>query len=261
MSGMEFKTLQAALDSGPLTYIQGGEGRPILHLHSSGGPRVTAVTEQLARRHTIHMPTVPGFNGTPTHDAVSTMVDLADLMAKFVRTVIGGPCDVVSESFGGWTALWLAARHPDLVAQLVLQAPAGLRTEGTGGLPADPIQRSRMLFAMPERAPRETRSAEVLARNQQVRDGYVGGISLDTALQATLPGIKARTLVLMGTLDEVVPIETARRLKTGLPNAHLSFVYGAAHALEFDQPQRVARLIGAFLEHGEAFLVRRPGAT
>jgi pimeloyl-ACP methyl ester carboxylesterase len=259
MSEIEFKTLQANLDSGPLHYIQGGKGPPILHLHSSGGPRVTAVTEQLARRHTIYMPTVPGFEGTATHATVKTMVDLADLSAKFVRTVVGGPCDVVSESFGGWTALWLAARHPDLVEQLVLQAPAGLRIGG--GVPADPAERFRMLFAVPERAPKETRSAQVLARNQQVRDGYVGGVSLDTALQDALPSIKARTLVLMGTLDEVVPIDTARRLKAGLLNAHVSYVYGAAHALEYDQPQRVARLIGAFLEHGEAFLVRRPGSA
>jgi pimeloyl-ACP methyl ester carboxylesterase len=256
MSEMAFEELQVALDSGPVHYMRGGEGPPILHLHSSGGPRITDVTRQLARRHTIHMPTVPGFEATPTHDTVKTMIDLADLMAKFVRTVIGAPCDVVAESFGGWTALWLAARHPDLVEQLVLQAPAGLRTGG--GLPDDPAERFRMLFAVPERAPKETRSPEVLARNQQVRGGYVGGISLDTALQDALPGIKARTLVLMGTLDEIVPLETARRLKSGLPNAHLSFVYGAAHALEYDQPQRVARVIGAFLEHGEAFLVRRP---
>ncbi len=258
MSETRFKELQVGLDSGPLHYIHGGEGRPILHLHSSGGPRITAVTDHLARRHTIYMPTVPGFNGTPTHGSVSTTVDLADLMAKFVRTVIGGPCDVVSESFGGWIALWLAVRHPDLVEQLVLEAPAGLRTEGTGGLPADPAERLRKLYAVPDRAPKETRSAEVLAENQRVRDGYAGGISLDTALEDALARIKARTLILFGTADEVVPIDTARRLKAGVTNSHLSFVYGAAHVPEFDQPQRTARLIGAFLEHGEGFLVRRP---
>ncbi len=258
MNETRFRELQVGLDSGPLHYIHGGEGRPILHLHSSGGPRITAVTDDLARRHTIYMPTVPGFNGTPTHGSVSTMVDLADLMAKFVRAVIGGPCDLVSESFGGWIALWLAARHPDLVEQLVLEAPAGLRTEGTGGLPVDPDQRLRKLFAVPERAPKETRSAEVLAENQRVRDGYAGGITFDTAIQNALPRIKARTLILFGTQDEVVPIDTARRLEAGIANSHLSFIYGAAHVPEFDQPQRTARLIGAFLEHGEGFLVRRP---
>ena len=261
MTEIQFKELQIALDGGPLHYIQGGDGPPILHVHSSGGPRVSPVTERLAQRHTIYMPTMPGFNATPTHPTVASMIDLADLVARLVRKVIGSPCDVVSESFGGWIALWLAARHPELVEQLVLEAPAGLRTEGTGGLPADPAERLRKLYAVPERAPKETRSAEVLARNQRVRDGYAGGITLDTALEEALGRITARTLILFGTADEVVPVETARRLKAGIAHSHLSFVYGAAHALEFDQPQRAARLIAAFLEHGEGFLVRRLGAA
>jgi pimeloyl-ACP methyl ester carboxylesterase len=261
VSEIRFGARQVDLDSGPLAYLTGGDGRPLLHLHSSGGPRISPVTERLALRHTIHMPTVPGFNSTPIHASVASMADLADLVAKFVRAVIGGPCDVVSESFGGWIALWLAARHASLVEQLVLEAPAGLRTEGTGGLPADPAERFRRLHAVPERAPKETRSAEVLAENQRVRDSYTGGLSLDTALEKALPGIKARTLVLFGTSDEVVPIETARRLEAGIARSHLSYVWGAGHVLEFDQPQRVARLIGAFLEHGESFLVPRPAGA
>ena len=247
-----------ALDSGPVAYLKGGEGQPILHLHPAGGPRVTPAMQMLARRHTFYMPTTPGFNGTPTHPTVGSMVDLADLAANFARTVIGGPCDVVAESFGGWTATWLAVRHPDLVGQLVLQAPAGLRTEGTGGLPADPEARRRMLYAVPERAPREIRPPEMLAENQRLYGHYSGGVTLDKALQEALPRIKARTLVVFGTLDQVVTIDTARRLTAGIAQAHLSYIWGAGHVPEFDQPDRTARLIGAFLEHGEGFLVRRP---
>ena len=258
MTEILFTEHHVELVSGRVPYLKGGEGRPILHLHPAGGPRVTPVTQILARRHTCYMPTVPGFNGTPEHPAVRTMVDLADLAAGFAHAVIGGPCDVVAESFGGWQALWLAARHPDLVQQLVLQAPAGLRTEGTGGLPADPEARRRKLYAVLERAPRETRSAEVLSAHQRLYAQYTGGITLDTALQAALPGIKARTLILFGTLDEVVPIDTARRLLAGIPTARLTYIWGAAHVPEFDQPDRTARLIGAFMEHGEGFLVRRP---
>jgi pimeloyl-ACP methyl ester carboxylesterase len=246
------------LDSGPVTYLKGGEGRPILHLHPAGGPRVTPAIQMLARRHTFYMPTTPGFNATPVHDMVRSMADLADLEATFARSVIGGPCDVVAESFGGWGALWLAVRHPDLVGQLVLQAPAGLRDEGAGGLPADPAGRLRMLYAFPERAPKETRTSEVLAGNVRMYAHYSGGMTFDKALQAALPGIKARSLIVFGTSDAVVPIVTARRLTAGIPHAHLSYIYGAAHVPEFDQPDKVARLIGAFLEHGESFVVPRP---
>jgi pimeloyl-ACP methyl ester carboxylesterase len=246
------------LDSGRLPYLKGGEGRPILHLHPAGGPRITPVTRSLAQRHAIYMPTTPGWSGTPEHAAVGSMTDLADLAAKFARAVIGGPCDVVAESFGGWQALWLAVRHPDLVQQLVVQAPAGLRVEGTGGLPADPEARRRKLFAVPERAPKETRPPEMQAQDQRMYARYSGGATFDHALLAALPGIKARTLVLFGTLDEVVPIDTARRLLAGIPQARLSYIWGAAHVPELDQPERTARLIGAFLEHGEGYLVRRP---
>jgi pimeloyl-ACP methyl ester carboxylesterase len=161
----------------------------------------------------------------------------------------------VAESFGGWVALWLAAKHPDLVEQLVLQGPAGLRDEGTGGVPADPTARMRALYSKPEHAPPETRSPEMIAATVRARDRYVNGIDFDAALSAALKDIKARTLVVMGTKDIVAPVIVAHRIMAGLANAHLSFIYGAAHALEFDAPDRVGPLIASFLERGEAFVV------
>jgi pimeloyl-ACP methyl ester carboxylesterase len=259
MTEVAFIEHRVDLDTGPLTYLKGGQGPPLLHLHPAGGPRVTPATQILALRHSLYLPTTPGFNGTPTHPAVGSMVDLADLAARFVRGVIGRPCDVMSESFGGWTALWLAVRHPGLVEQLVLEAPAGLRT--TGGLPADPAERLRKLYAVPERAPKETRSPEMLAENRRLYDSYTGGITLDAALEQALPRIKARTLIVFGTLDEVCPIETARRLAAGIAQSHLAYIDGAAHVPEYDQPERLVRLVGGFLERGEGFLVRRTDAA
>jgi len=256
-----FTAHTAELSSGPVHYQTGGSGPPILHLHPAAGPRISPVVERLTARHTMFMPTAPGFNATPMHAGVKTMMDLADLMAAFVRQIVGGKCDVVAESFGGWVALWLAAKHPDLVEQLVLQGPAGLRDEGTGGVPADPAARMRALYSKPEHAPPETRSPEVIAATVRARDAYVNGIDFDAALSAALKNIKARTLVVMGTKDIVAPVIVAHRIMAGLANAHLSFIYGAAHALEFDAPDRVGPLIASFLERGEAFVVPTPDAA
>ncbi len=236
------------LPTGPLHYQAGGSGPPILHLHPAGGPRVSPVIERLAGRRTVFMPTDPGFNGTPRHAAVTSISGLAELMAEFVRTVIRGPCNVMAELFGGWIALWLAAKHPDLVKKLVLQAPAGLRDEGTGGLPADPEGRLRALYSRPEHAPKETRAPAVIAELQRMREVYANGINYDAALHRALPGIKARTLILIGTNDTVVPVITAHRLKAGIADAQLSFIDGAAHALEFDAPAQVWPLVDEFLE-------------
>jgi pimeloyl-ACP methyl ester carboxylesterase len=253
----KFSEEKIDLATGPVYFIKGGAGPAILHLHSAAGPRVSPALEKLSLKHTIYMPTLPGFNGTAPHADVASMGDLADLSAAFIRATIGKGCDVVAESFGGWVALWLAVKHPDLVEQLVLEAPAGMRTEGIGGLPADPAERNRKLYAVPERAPQNPRYEEVMPGNSKAAAGYNKGETLDTELLKGLPQIKARTLLLFGTKEEVTPVEdVGRRLKAGIAHSHLSYIYGAAHAIEFDQPDRVARLVGAFLERGEAFVVR-----
>lgn len=245
------------LAGGPLVFLKGGTGPALLHLHSTAGPRLSPAIERLSIKHTIFMPTMPGFNGTPAHANVAGMNELADVAAEFVGAAIGKSCDVMAESFGGWIALWLAARYPDLVEQLVLEAPAGMRTKGVGGMPGDPAGRDRKLYAVPERAPKDPRYDEVLPGNFKAAQGYTGGETLDAELVKALPQIKARTLLLFGTKDEVTPAEdVGRRLKAGIAHSHLSYIYGAAHAVEFDQPERVARLVGAFLERGEAFVVR-----
>jgi pimeloyl-ACP methyl ester carboxylesterase len=254
---MKFSEEKIELATGPLHFLKGGSGPAILHLHSAAGPRVSPALEKLALKHTIYMPTMPGFNGTPPHASVATMDGLADLAAGFVRGTVGKGCDVIAESFGGWVALWLAVKHSDLVEQLVLEAPAGMRTKGVGGLPADPAERNRKLYAVPERAPQNPRYEEAMLGNAKAAAGYTKGETLDAELLKALPKISARTLLLFGTKEEVTPVEdVGRRLKAGIAHSHLSYIYGAAHAVEFDQPDRVARLVGAFLERGEAFVVR-----
>jgi pimeloyl-ACP methyl ester carboxylesterase len=261
MTATSFTEHKVDLSTGPLTYLKGGSGRPIVHLHSSAGPRVSPAIQIWAQRHTVLMPTIPGFDSTPLHAPATSMATLADVMAEFIGKSAGGKCDVIAESLGGWVALWLAVRHPDAVDHLVLEAPAGLRTEGTGGMPADPAVRHRMLYAMADRAPAETRSEDTIVANAKARERYAGRVTLDRGLLEALPWIKARTLVVMGTKDEVVPLDTARRLMDAIAHAHLSYIYGAAHAVEFDQPERLARLVGGFLERGEAFLVPRKEAA
>ncbi|MGE3644864.1 MAG: alpha/beta fold hydrolase [Beijerinckiaceae bacterium] len=245
------------INGGSLTVRVAGEGRPLVHLHSAGGPRISKVVERLAHHHTVHQLVCPGFEGTPKHPALNAIADYADLVAQYIREHCGGECDLAGESFGGWVALWVAARHPDLIGQLVLEAPAGLCPPGKGGLPADPAERQRKLYAHPERAPQETRPVEILQGNAAVFMGF-GGLIFDEALAAKLPGIKARTLVLMGTLDEIIPPETGHLLKAKVPLSHLTYIWDAAHSLEIDQPDKVGPLVLDFLDRGESFIVR-PG--
>jgi pimeloyl-ACP methyl ester carboxylesterase len=251
-----FETRNVVLSSGALRIRSAGNGRPLLHLHSAAGPRVSPVVAALTARHRVIAPTAPGFDGTPAHASVKTFEALADLYAEFINKEIGEACDVVGESFGGRTALWLAARHPKLVDHLVLEGPAGFRHPSKDWPTTDPAVRERMLFARPERAPAETRSAEQQAANNAASAGYGNGVIWDKALEARLPDITARTLIVMGEQERVIPIEAGHLLKARIAHSHLTYVFDAAHAIEFDQPELVGRLVADFLERGESFIVR-----
>lgn len=245
------------INDGPLSIRKSGAGRALLHMHSAGGPRYSAVVQALGENHNVHQPICPGFEGLPKHPAVNSISDYADLLADYIRTECDGACDVVAESFGGWGALWLAARHPELIGQMVLEAPAGLCPEGKGGLPADPQARYAALYAHPEKVPADTRAPEILQGNGATFMSF-GGLIFDDALEEKLPDISARTLVLMGNLDTIIPAETGHLLKAKVPNSHLTYIWDAAHSLEMDQPERMIAIITDFLDRGESFIVR-PG--
>jgi pimeloyl-ACP methyl ester carboxylesterase len=259
MTAIDFIERETALSSGPLRVRTGGSGTPLVHLHSAAGPRVSPVVRALAARHKIHAPFLPGFDGTGRHASVRNPIELADLVAEFIRTDLGEKaCDVVAESFGGWVALWLAARHPGLVDHLVLEAPAGLVPDGEGGFPADPKERFAKLYAHPDRSVPDARGAAVLEANRQMMQSYAGEVSFDRELAALLPTIKAHTLILMGTEDKIVPASSGQLIKSKIDRSRLTYIFGAAHALEFDAPDRVGGIASDFLERGESFLVRDP---
>jgi len=252
---MAFTRTELKLKSGTIACHVGGSGRPIVYLHSAGGVRLSPALDKIAEKHTLYLPVLPGFDGTPKNDKLKSMADLADLAAEVIESEIKGPCDVIGHSFGGWTAAWLAARHPDKVQQLVLAAPAGFRPEGKGGLVSDPAALRKMMFTHPENLPPEQKPAEVLAQNRAMVHHYHGETSMDRDLVARLKDIQTLTLILYGTKDGVIPLDSVHLLKERLPHSFLLYVYDAAHALDVDQPDRYARLITDFLARGEAFIV------
>ena len=251
---MPFTRRTVTLPSGPVTYWEAGEGRPLLYLHAAGGHQVTAPLEELAQTHRVVAPIFPGFDGTPFHDGVDSMEKLADLAAAFQEAVIGARSDVASQSFGGLVSLWFAVKHPDRVDHLVLECPAGFRLDGSGPPAVSPEEMQRLLYAHPEKIPPSDKDrAAAEAGRAAPRHYNRGGLPGD--LHARLGEIAARTLILHGTLDRLATAEGMRFLKERMPKAHLHFVYDSAHVIQVDQPERYLRLVGKFLERGDSYIV------
>jgi pimeloyl-ACP methyl ester carboxylesterase len=261
VSAMPFTRTDVTLAGGrKIPCHVGGSGDAVLYLHAGGGARITPAIERLAETRRIHMPVMPGFDGTPPDPALRSLADFADLAAQVIDAAIEGPCDVIGHSFGGWVGSWLAVRHPDKLQLLVLVAPAGFIPEGGGGLPADPAKLRQGMFAHPENMVPDGKTPEIQAANLAFVRRYAP-VGTDRDLLARLGDIKALTLILHGTKDTIVPTASVRLLKERIPRSHLVYVYDAAHALDVDQPARWTELVGDFLTRGEAFIVNRGGAS
>lgn len=251
---MNGKEQKVKLSSGEISYFVAGEGRPLLYLHPAGGVRWSVVLETLAKSHKLHVPVMPGYDGTPLHPGLDSMRGLGKLAGDFVDAVIRSDCDVIGHSFGGWVSLWLAAQRPELVDHLVLEASAGFRPKGVGGSPASPEALKKALYAHPEKLPPGGKTIEMEAANSKMRAHYKATRETDEELLVLLPGIKSSTLILQGTEDRVIPMESAQLLKTRIPNSFLIYIWDAAHALEIDQPERVLGVTESFLTRSESFI-------
>ena len=252
---MQPQANKISLSSGEIAFYTAGEGRPVVYLHPAGGVRWTKVLDELSKSFKLHVPVMPGFDGTQAHPSLKSMKALASLVAEFVEKTVSGPCDVIGCSFGGYLAAWLAAQRPDLVDHLALECPAGFRPKGQGGQPSDPDELRRLLFLHPEKLPPESKPAEQEAGNRKMLPHYGYAADTDEELLARIPSIDKLTLILHGTADRMIPKESVQLLKGRLPHAYLVYIWDAAHSIEVDQPERVLAVLKSFLERSEGFMV------
>ena len=192
---------KVTLASGEIGYYVLGEGRPLLYLHPAGGVRWSVVLATLAKTYKVHVPVIPGFDGSTVHPGLDSMKGLGKLAGEFVDAVIGSKCDVIGHSFGGWVSLWLTVQRPELVDHLVLEASAGFRPKGVGGAPSTPEALKKALFAHPEKIPPGGKTMDVEAANSKMRAHYTAARETDDELLALLPVITSSTLILQGTED------------------------------------------------------------
>jgi pimeloyl-ACP methyl ester carboxylesterase len=244
---MSITRTDATLRTGTLPYAVFGQGQPLLYLHAAGGPVISPMLEKLAQRRRIYAPTAPGFEGTPGHEAVEGIPALADLYLEFIESVIKTPCAAMGHSFGGWTALWMAVKKPNLITDLVLEAPGGLRFGATPTPPPSPDEAIRRMYAHPEKAKDFIKPVDVFAANVKAFGRYNEGILLDETLAARLPEIKARTLVILAAKDLMIPVKTGEAIRDKVAGARFVTVEDAAHAIEIDQPDEMLRLVTEFL--------------
>jgi pimeloyl-ACP methyl ester carboxylesterase len=200
---------------------------------------------------------MPGFGDSPENTVSRDLPELAATMVKAARELGLDRFGLWGTSFGGKTALWLAAAEPQRVDALVLEAPAAIRPPGTRRPSGSPEEITRRLYAHPERMPPLPAVDPAVQAKTAVLVERLIGPGRDPDLEARMPRLAVPTLVLFGTMDRVIRPEIGHLYKELLPNCHLVFVYDAGHAIAAERPEAFAEVAADFLERREAFVISR----
>jgi 3-oxoadipate enol-lactonase len=241
-----------------------GDGPPLFLFHSLLSDRTSfdAIVPKLSPSFRVIVPELPGFGRSQAVDG--GLADVADRMAEAVKDAAGGDEAVVlGNGYGGFVALQMAIRHPNIAARLVL-ADCGAAFSEPGreafrnmaaaskakGLSAITDVAMRRLFAPEFQAQhpdlmRDRREAFLRTDVEVFRAACAALAELD--LRPRLSLVKVPVLVLVGEHDEATPPPMSHELAAGLPNARLKIIPGCAHVPQLQSPDVFLDAIGDFL--------------
>lgn len=240
-----------------------GSGPPLVYLHDVSGPHWDAQLSSLAEQYTVYAPEFPGTSAGDPYSihAVDELSDLVLVYEEVLRGLGVTGATLVGESFGGMLAAELAAHFPTLVSQLVLLDPLGLWRDDepvTNWLTAPADQVPGLLFHDP--AGDGARAAAALpedpdaARAAMVSRVWATGCCAkfiwplpDRGLRRRLHRITARTLLVWGRGDRIVPVKYADEFASSIPDATVAVIEDCGHLPWLEQPGRTMSVITDFL--------------
>ena len=252
------------LANGTVNAAQSGEGPPLFLFHSLLSDRASfdAIVPELARSFRTIVPELPGFGRS--HAVEGGLAAVADRMAEAVRDAAGAaPAIVLGNGYGGFVALQMAIRHPQIANKLIL-ADSGAAFSEPGreafrnmatvsrekGLEAITDVAMRRLFApeFQEQHPElmQDRRAAFLRTDPDVFRAACDALaSLD--LRAQLAGVKIPVLVMVGEHDEATPPPMSHELAARLSHSELKIIPGCAHVPQLQSPRQFLDAVREFL--------------
>ncbi|MBN8809413.1 MAG: alpha/beta hydrolase [Sphingomonas sp.] len=242
-------------DTVSLTVDRRGErGRQFLLLHSGAGPTsIMPLADALAARHSVIVPTMPGFDGSLRPGWVGTIGDVATVYLALLERMGATDVVIVGNSVGGWIAAEMALRGSSRISAIVLVDAAGLDPSPEAGAVVDPIKLGPAVgayaFHDPERfgVPPDAAAADRIRRNQQVLQDYAGEPYMnDPTLRDRLPGMPVRSLVLWGESDRIVTPAYGRQFAERMPGARFMLIPEAGHFPQIEATAAVTAAIEAF---------------
>jgi len=215
----------------------------LVHGVGVSGRYLLPTAGRLAAHVAVAIPDLPGFGRSAALPGTMTVARLAGVLADWLESAGIARASLLANSFGCQVAVALAAERPERVERLVLAGPTLDRRARSLG---------RHALRLAADLPREPLPLWVLQAVDYAlhtgKSGFDGFRAMtDDAIEGTAARVAAPTLVVRGGRDPIVPRRWAEELVAAFPDARLSEIPGAPHAVNYSAPDELARLALAFL--------------
>jgi len=228
-------------------YERAGEGTPLLLLHGWGGSSgsMRPILNLLKDHFSVINIDLPGF-GRTNLPASFCIEDYGLFIKDFLDGLGVDRVDLVTHSFGGRIAIFLAVNYPELINRLVLVNAAGIRRR-------PPLYWIKLLLV------------KTLGKIESLKpkiydligskDWKEAGILRQTLvrvvnhdLKPLLSKIHQPTLLIWGENDRDVPISSAKIMNREIKGSELVILKGAGHFSYLDNLSQFSRHLLEFLE-------------
>ncbi|MCS6842119.1 MAG: alpha/beta hydrolase [Roseiflexus sp.] len=238
---------------------------PVLFIHGMGDNAVTwsLVAPLVARRHDVFMIDLPGYglSGLPPGKKAATISDMTEIVSAFLDDVIARPTLLVGNSMGGWIAVRVAEKRPDMVRGIVLMNAGGALLDGHRSWdpflellsPADAHQArqvARLIFGAlppPLRALSARGMTNLFAR-PVVREFIKATDEPDLLSPDELHQLPTPTAILWGERDRFLPQGSFEFFRSHLPSPQVRVLKRCGHLPQRERPVATARFIMQFAQ-------------
>ncbi len=240
---------------------KGGSGEPLLILNDEFGHLGSLrYQDELARDHTVYIPSHPGFGPTPRLDWIMNIRDLAGWYLMALEEMGLGSTNAIGLSMGGWLAAEMATMNPNQFRNLVLVGAMGvLPPEGFIYDMFLEVQRDCIAacFHNPAAAPEyaelcpdqptpEQSQAWEIAREEACRLGWKPYMYYP-GLPHLLPRLKnLPTMVVWGREDGFVPLSAGQVYHRSIPGSRLEVLENCGHMPQVEKTDQFLALVKDF---------------
>jgi pimeloyl-ACP methyl ester carboxylesterase len=238
------------------TYIEEGQGEPLLLLHGLFGAlsNFKDLIEYFRKDYKVIVPMLPLFDLDIFH---TTVGGFEKYVHKFIELRGYTNIHLLGNSLGGHVALVHILKHPEKIKTLTLTGSSGLFESGMGdtypkrGDKEYIRKKTQLTFYDPAMATDELVDEVFEITNNRIKVIKILSLAksaIRNNLGDEISEIKQPTLLIWGNNDTITPPFVGKEFNKLIPNSELHFIDKCGHAPMMEVPDEFNKILHTFLQ-------------